>query len=73
MDFHTELLAYNITPMVTMYHWDLPQILQASLGGWTNSEIIDVFVDYAEILLKHFGDRVKMWTTFNERELILVV
>jgi lactase-phlorizin hydrolase len=53
--------------MVTIYHWELPQKLQDGLGGWTNSEIIDVYADYAKILFEHFGDRVKMWTTFNER------
>lgn len=60
-----ELLLRNITPMVTMYHWELPSRLQ-ELGGWTNPELVDIFVDYANILLEKLGDRVKFWTTFNE-------
>lgn len=60
-----ELLKRNITPMVTMYHWELPESLQ-KLGGWANVEMVDIFMDYAELLLKTFGDRVKIWTTFNE-------
>lgn len=60
-----ELIANGIEPMVTMYHWDLPQPIQ-DLGGLTNPYIIKYFTYYAEVLLKRYGDRVKTWITFNE-------
>lgn len=60
-----ELLKYNITPMVTIYHWDLPQKLQ-DIGGWSNAHIVDYYTDYANVLFQHFASRVKYWVTFNE-------
>ncbi|XP_033474190.2 lactase/phlorizin hydrolase-like [Epinephelus lanceolatus] len=59
------LLAYNITPMVTLYHWDLPQALQ-NLGGWDNVDMINIFNDFCDYCFATFGDRVKFWMTFNQ-------
>ncbi|XP_044728621.1 myrosinase 1-like [Chrysoperla carnea] len=59
------LIAKNITPMVTIYHWDLPKTLH-TLGGWQNELIIPYFEKYARTLFKHFGQKVQMWVTINE-------
>uniref|UniRef100_A0A3B3XTR6 Uncharacterized protein n=1 Tax=Poecilia mexicana TaxID=48701 RepID=A0A3B3XTR6_9TELE len=59
------LLARKITPMVTIYHWDLPQALQ-DIGGWQNVEMVDIFNDYCDFCFATFGDRVKFWMTMND-------
>uniref|UniRef100_A0A803T9V7 Lactase n=1 Tax=Anolis carolinensis TaxID=28377 RepID=A0A803T9V7_ANOCA len=59
------LLDSNIEPMVTLFHWDLPQTLQ-DLGGWQNESIISAFAEYASFCFDTFGDRVKFWITFHE-------
>ena len=60
-----ELLANDIEPFVTLYHWDLPMALQ-EIGGWETNDVVDAYVDYASFMFNQFGDRVKNWITFNE-------
>jgi beta-glucosidase len=60
-----ELLAHDIEPFVTLYHWDLPQALEDA-GGWPERDTAGRFGDYADIVGRALGDRVRHWTTVNE-------
>ena len=59
------LLEAHIRPMVTLYHWDLPQALEDA-GGWTNRETAGRFTDYVQVMARSLGDRVHDWMIFNE-------
>ena len=59
------LLAAGIEPWLCLYHWDLPQALD-DLGGWTSRDSAAWFADYAAVVAKRYGDRVKRFATFNE-------
>lgn len=60
-----ELLARDIIPCPTLFHWDLPQALE-DIGGFRNRDTVAWFGDYAAEMVQALGDRVKMWSTFNE-------
>ena len=69
LDFYNQLvdalLEVGIEPYVTLYHWDLPQLLQDE-GGWPVRGIVDDFTEYADVVSRALGDRVQKWTTLNE-------
>lgn len=60
------LLANDIEPWVTLFHWDLPQALEEEYGGWLDMRTSEAFAEYARICFEQFGDRVKRWITLNE-------
>lgn len=69
IDFYSQLvdalLKAEIEPCVTLYHWDLPQAIQDE-GGWPTRMSVDAFLEYADVVSRALGDRVKNWITFNE-------
>jgi len=69
IDFYSRLvdglLERGIRPVATLYHWDLPQVLEDA-GGWPVRETADAFAEYAAVLGTALGDRVHTWTTLNE-------
>ncbi|MEN0054799.1 MAG: GH1 family beta-glucosidase [Mucilaginibacter sp.] len=69
IDYYNRVINYcismGIEPWVTIYHWDLPQVLEQK-GGWTSREVIDWFSEFVTLCAKSFGDRVKHWMVMNE-------
>ncbi len=64
------LLGAGIKPYVTLFHWDYPLALYHR-GGWLNRETADWFADYADVVARRFGDRVKHWMTVNEPQVFV--
>ena len=61
------LLAADIIPMITLFHWDLPQTLMDRYGGMLDKEeFVADYVQYARVVFEELADRVKWWITFNE-------
>lgn len=71
LDFYRELIKLlkqnHIEPVLTIYHWDLPQALQDKFGGWESRRMVAAFHHYCEVLFKAFGDEVQYWVTVNEQ------
>ena len=64
-----ECLKYNMIPLVTMFHFDMPAALD-DRGSWSNRESVDWFVNFAKVMFENFGDRVKYWLTINEQNVL---
>lgn len=65
-DLFDELLKYNIQPVITLSHFEMPYNLVKNYGGWRNRKLIDFFVRFCEVVMKRYKDKVKYWMTFNE-------
>lgn len=66
------LLSKKIEPIVTLHHWDLPQVLQERYGGWRNATLVGLFEDYAAFCFRTFGRRVRYWLTMHNPYLVAV-
>ncbi|XP_047325072.1 beta-glucosidase 12-like [Impatiens glandulifera] len=60
-----DLEAKGKKPFVTIFHWDVPQVLEDKYMGFLSPQIVKDYVDYAEVLFEEFGEKVQNWITFN--------
>ncbi|MCR5429390.1 MAG: glycoside hydrolase family 1 protein [Lachnospiraceae bacterium] len=65
-----ECRKYGIEPVITLYHFDLPQALQDKYGGWTSRQCIDDFVRFCEVCFSEYGSKVKYFLTINEQNMM---
>jgi beta-glucosidase len=74
LDFYRRLLdelhRQEISPMATLFHWDLPQALQDK-GGWESRDVAYLFADYADVVFRAFGEDVPVWLTVNEPKTVV--
>lgn len=70
-DVFRELKKYNIEPIVTIFHFDLPFALQEKYGGWNDRRMIDAYVNYCKVLFENYKDDVKYWLTYNEQNMLI--
>ncbi len=65
-DIFDELLKYNIEPVITLSHFEMPYHLAKEYGGFMNKKVVDYFVKFAKVCFEHYNGKVKYWMTFNE-------
>ena len=61
-----ELKLYNITPYVTIYHWELPNYIQEEIGGWSDPRIVEYYTNYSKLLFNEYNSKINYWITINE-------
>lgn len=71
IDLVNELLRNDIEPILTLYHWDLPQALQDEYLGWESRQIIEDFTNYASVLFETFRGKVRYWISLNEQNIFI--
>lgn len=71
IDLVDELIKNQIEPLVTLYHWDLPQALQDEYQGWESRKIVEDFTNYAQVLFEAFRGKVKYWISLNEQNIFI--
>lgn len=68
-----ELLKHGIEPVLTLYHWDIPQALLDKYGAWESRQVIEDFTRYSEILFKRYNKKVKYWVSLNEQNIFITL
>ncbi len=71
-DVIDECHKYGIEPVVTLYHFDLPQVLQDKYGGWASRQCIEDFLEYCRVCFKEYGSKVKYFLTINEQNMMVL-
>lgn len=66
-----KLIECGVEPILTIYHWDLPQALQDEYAGWESREIINDFTQFCALLFKEYGKKIKYWVSLNEQNIFV--
>lgn len=70
-DLVNECLQYNIEPLITINHFDVPIYLIEKFGGWKDRRMIDAYLKLCKVLFTRFSNKVKYWLTLNEINMLL--